>query len=192
MERELEIFDGAAATVRQVMAGITPDQLDLPSPCASWKVRDVLNHVIGARDFFVSAMGGTPPAAPEGGDYASGDFRQAFDEGAEAIKSTFSEPGALERTANMPWGPMPARALLGGIAATDAFTHAWDLAKATGQPTDLDPALAEELLIASKTNIQDGFRGPDGSGLPFGPEQQAPADASPADRLAAFLGRAVA
>ena len=38
-------------------------------------------------------------------------------------------------------------------------------------------------------SIQDGFRGPEGA--PFGPEIEAPADATNADRLAAFLGRSV-
>ncbi len=88
----------------------------------------------------------------------------------------------------LPFGTMPGSAFM-GLATTDTFVHAWDLAKSTGQSTDLDPTMAAALLAQSKAAIQDSFRGPEGA--PFGPEAEAPADASDADRLAAFLGRTV-
>jgi uncharacterized protein (TIGR03086 family) len=76
-----------------------------------------------------------------------------------------------------------------GLAITDTFVHTWDLAKATGQSTDLAPELAAVLLEQARASIQDSFRGPEGA--PFGAEQTAPEGASNADRLAAFLGRSV-
>jgi uncharacterized protein (TIGR03086 family) len=99
----------------------------------------------------------------------------------------------MEKTAKAPFGEFPAPAFM-GLATTDIFQHAWDLAKATGQSTDLAPELAEALLAGSRASIQDAFRGPDGGpnqdqGPPFGLEQQAPAGACAADQLAAFLGR---
>jgi uncharacterized protein (TIGR03086 family) len=66
--------------------------------------------------------------------------------------------------------------------------HGWDLAHATGQSTDIDPELAGQLLEAARLFVQPAFRGEDGK-APFGPEQQAPPNARPADQLAAFLGR---
>lgn len=51
------------------------------------------------------------------------------------------------------------------IATTDTLTHAWDLAKATGQPTDLDPDLATRVLAAAPDLIPDAWRGDDP--LPF-------------------------
>jgi len=90
---------------------------------------------------------------------------------------------------HLPFGDMPGSAFV-GIAATDTFTHGWDLAKATGQPTDLAPDLAAGLLGGVRTSIPDSFRGPDGK-APFGAEQVAPAGSSNADQLAAFLGRTV-
>ncbi len=96
----------------------------------------------------------------------------------------------MDKTVDLPWGQMPGGAFM-GLATTDIFTHSWDLARATGQSTDLDPELAAQLLAGSKASIQDAFRGPDGSGAPFGPQQQAPDGATTADQLAAFLGRVV-
>ena len=73
------------------------------------------------------------------------------------------------------------------LATTDTFAHGWDLAKATGQSTDLDPELAEGLL--ANAPIPDTFRGDEP--MPFGPQQEAPPGATAADRLAAYLGRKV-
>ena len=92
----------------------------------------------------------------------------------------------MEKTLTLPFGQMPGSAFV-GIAATDTFTHGWDLAKATGQDTDLAPALAEQLLNGARQFIQPAFRSPEGA--VFGPEQPAPAGASNADQLASFLGR---
>ena len=191
METPLDRFDRAIASTKKVLAGVEPEHMSADSPCVSWPVREVLNHVIGGCDWFTTSLQGES-AAPGGGevDFAAGDYRLAFDEASARARAAFAEPGALEKTLQLPWGPTPGMALL-GMAATDTFTHGWDLAKATGQSTDLDAELAEDLLVGSKASIQDAFRGPDGSGLPFGPEQPAPADVTAADRLAAFLGRAV-
>jgi len=56
--------------------------------------------------------------------------------------------------------------------------------------TVLAQVMAGQLLAAGQTAIKPGYRGPDGVGL-SGPERPAPAGAPPADRLAAFPGRAV-
>lgn len=179
-------FETAIASARSVLAAVRPDQLDDPTPCSSWKVRDLINHLIGAQHFFLAGMAGTPPAAA--GDPAAGDYVASFDESAAQCLAAFQGDGVMERTFTLPFGQMPGAALL-GLATTDAFVHRWDLAKATGQPTDVEPELAEELLVGARAFIQDTFRGPEGA--PFGPEQQAPPDASKADQLVAFLGRTV-
>ena len=103
--------------------------------------------------------------------------------------AAFSADGALDRTLDLPFGPTPARGFL-GIATGDCFTHGWDLARAIGVDTDLDPELAAELLDTVKAMMAPSFRGADGSAA-FGPELDAPEGATAADRLAAFLGRTV-
>jgi uncharacterized protein (TIGR03086 family) len=178
----------AISSTRAVLAGVTRDQLDSPTPCRSWTVAQLVDHVVGGQYFFASVAAGEPPRGRDR-TYADGDFLAAFDEGSAAAIAAFSAPGAMEQVMHLPFGDMPGAAFI-GLAATDTFTHGWDLAKATGQATDLDPALAEGLLAGSQRAIQPAFRGPDGKS-PFGPEQQAPAGASNADRLAAFLGRTV-
>jgi len=178
----------AITSTRAVLAGVTRDQLDSPTPCQSWTVAQLVDHVVGAQFFFTAVARGEQLSG-EPRKFADGDFLAAFDEGSATSVAAFSADGAMERIMHLPFGDMPGAAFI-GIAATDTFTHGWDLARATGQGTDLDPGLAEALLTASKAAIQPAFRGPDGK-APFGPEQQAPAGATNADRLAAFLGRTV-
>ncbi len=180
-------YERAIATFRQVWSNVSKEDLDKQSPCASWKVRDVVNHLIETSDFFVTSVGGE--ATGGGGNMADGDYEAAFESAANRTLAAFNQPGALDKTVDLPFGPMPATALV-GIATTDTFTHAWDVAKATGQSTDLDGEFAAELLEGAKSMILDAVRGPDGSAL-FGPQQQAPQGASNADQLAAFLGRVV-
>ena len=179
-------LDQAVATARAVLANITPEQLDAPSPCASWKVADVINHVIGGQHFFATIMRGEQMQG-DAPNFAAGDYLAAFDTATSACRNAFLADGAMERMIALPFGTMPGAAVV-GIVATDTLTHAWDIAKATGQSTNLAPDLAEGLLQGVRGAIQDSFRGDDGT-APFGPERTPADGATNADRLAAFLGR---
>jgi uncharacterized protein (TIGR03086 family) len=186
-----ETLARAFATTRNVLNNVKADQLEDPTPCESWKVKDLINHIVGGPYFFAaSTQDGQSPGADSGGkDYTAADIVAAFDQGVAAAVAAFDTPGALEKLVTLPFGRMPGAALM-GLASTDTFTHAWDLAHATGQDTDLDPELAAQLLAGAKVAIGDGSRGPDGT-APFGPQQPAPDGATEADKLAAFMGRKV-
>ncbi len=177
----------AIAASRTVLAGVQAGQLQDPTPCASWNVSDLINHMVGGMRFFTAGVTGQAP--PESTEVATADYVAAYDEAAAAALAAFGADGVLGSTIKMPFGEMPGAAVM-GLATTDTFTHAWDLAKATGQDTDLDPELAEALLAQSQQMIQPAFRGEDGE-APFMVEQECPDGASAADRLAAFLGRTV-
>lgn len=181
-------LEGAIQTTRSVLTGVSRDQLGQSTPCASWKVSDLINHIVGGQHFFAAGATGQPPAG-DGTDFSAGDFVAAFDEASAACLAAFRTDGVMEAILKLPFGEMPGAAFV-GLAATDTFTHGWDLAKATGQPTDLAPDLAAGLLVGARQFISPGFRGEDGV-APFTAERPAPAGASNADQLAAFLGRTV-
>jgi uncharacterized protein (TIGR03086 family) len=183
-----DALEQAFASSAKVLAGVQPGDLDKPTPCASWKVRDVVNHMVGGTHFFAeTAETGVAPAGPNDTDFASGDISSAYAEGAARAVAAFRADGAMEKTMKLPFGEFPG-AIFVMIAASDAFAHGWDVAKALGQPTDLDPGLAAQFLAASM--IPDEFRGADGV-MPFGPKVDAPESATAADKLAAYLGRQV-
>ena len=180
-----EPLEQAIASTRNVLGAVSKGQLGDATPCAAWTVSDLINHIVGVQYFFEAGVKGEPPAGGET-DFSATDYVSAFDDGARRCLAAFRTEGVMEKMLTMPFGQMPGGAVV-GIAATDTFTHGWDLAKATGQSTDLAPQLAAQLLAQSKKMIQPAFRSPEGA--VFGPEQKAPGGASNADQLAAFLGR---
>ncbi len=188
-----ENLERAYGNAREVLANVKPDQYDAPTPCESWDVRRLLGHLIGGSQWFADSVnGGVAPdmEAAEAADYTQGDVLSAFDEASQAAIAAFRSPGAQERIVKLPFGDLPG-AIFMAIATNDVFTHTWDLARATGQSTDIDPELAAQLNEGARLMIGDSFRGPEGSGAFFGPERQAPDGASVADAHAAFMGRKV-
>jgi uncharacterized protein (TIGR03086 family) len=182
-----DALEQAFASSAKVLAGVQAGDLDKPTPCASWKVRDVVNHMVGGTHFFAeTAETGVAPAISET-DFASGDISGAYAEGSARAVAAFRADGAMEKMMKLPFGEFPG-AIFVMIAASDAFTHGWDVAKSLGQSTDLNPDLAAQLL--SMSMIPDEFRGADGV-MPFGPKVEAPDSATEADKLAAYLGRQV-
>jgi uncharacterized protein (TIGR03086 family) len=186
----VESLEHAFATTRAILANVTPDDYERSTPCASWNVRSLVNHMVEGANWFALCVDGGAAPDPDpthGVDYAAGDLLDAYDRGVKATIAAFGAPGALERVLALPFGEMPAAAFL-TIATNDVVTHGWDLARATGQPSDIEPQLAAELLTQLQAFLPDAMRGPDGE-APFGPAVEAAGDAPAADRLAAFLGR---
>jgi uncharacterized protein (TIGR03086 family) len=170
--------------LRQVRRG----DLEAATPCAAWDVRALINHFVGTARWWAASVAGDGTAGIETG-YANTDFVAAYEESIKIALVAFEADGALAKTVRLPMGEFAGIALR-GLAATEQFTHGWDLARAIGRPTDLAPDLAMVLLDGAKAAISDEYRGPDGEAF-FGPARTAPAGASAADRLAAFLGRTV-
>lgn len=178
----------ALASTRAVLSKVGRDQLDAATPCASWDVRALINHFVGSARWGASAAMGTGYEITDE-DYGAGDFLAGYDDSIEAALAAFGSAGVLEKTIELPFGEFSGADLM-GMVVRDQFVHGWDLARAIGHHTDLDPELAGELLVRARVEILDAYRGPEGEAI-FGSIIEAPADACPADRLAAFLGRSL-
>jgi uncharacterized protein (TIGR03086 family) len=182
-----EILEHANASTEKVLENIGPDQLKLASPCASWRVSDVVSHLVGNNFWFEAiARDGVAPDRPNNAkpDESSGDYLGRFQEGSANAVAAFG--AAMDKTLNLPWAQMPAPAFL-LMASADQFVHGWDLAKATGQSADLDPDLAAQFLDFYRQAIADQFRGPDPA-APFGP-LVATTSADVVAQLVAITGR---
>ncbi len=94
--------------------------------------------------------------------------------------------GALEGTVRLPFGQVPA-AWCVDQQISDLVVHGWDIARATGQPTELDPELGQASLAWARQNLLPELRGDVGSGYAFGPEVPVPETAPLHDRFAAFF-----
>jgi uncharacterized protein (TIGR03086 family) len=184
----VETLQRAFASTGAVLNLVSPEHLDQPTPCASWQVRELVNHIAGGPSFFAEvAETGAFPSGRDPVDHAAGDFTGTFQRDTILAVQAFSRPGAGDQIVALPFATMPVSAYL-WIAASDTFTHGWDLARALGQPTDLDPELARLLLSRAESMLPDALRGEEGQ-APFGPPTAPGPGATDADRLAAFFGR---
>jgi len=174
-QRAQEAFAG-------VLANVSPDRYRGRTPCSEWTIRDLIEHVIGGNERVGIWAGRTekPAARPD-------DIMAAHRAAAAAAQEVFAGPDGMSTMFKLPFGELPGQLFI-GLRTSDVLTHAWDLAAATGQSTDLDPELSAEQLAAVRAFVGPQLRGPD---KPFGPERPCPADSAPADQLAAFLGRNV-
>jgi uncharacterized protein (TIGR03086 family) len=180
---DLRVLMVEAATVaRQIIANVRPEQWTAPTPCTEWNVRQIVEHLIAGNERTADALVG-PAARPT----AIGDgLAAAFAASCDRLQWAYAAPEAMDQTLELPFGQMPAE-FMARIRAGDMLVHAWDIARATGQPTDYAPELNETMLAMSRQMIAAVGRR-EGT---FGPEREAPAGASAADRYAAFLGREV-
>lgn len=170
----------------RIVEGVTPDQLRAGTPCEGWDVRQLLTHVVSGNWWVPELVGGK--TIEEVGDKLDGDVlgsdpATAYRQSAQAASAAFKEPGAMERPVAVSYGPVPGE-IYAGHRFIDVLIHGWDLAKATGQDTTLDPALVSACwdVVRPQQELLAG------SGM-FGGDVDAPDDADPQTRLLAVLGR---
>src|SRR5207249_1206962 len=144
-------------------------------------VADLIGHVVAGN----ARVAGNVVTTGNATDVVA--LESAHADSATDAQTVFGAGDGLTRTFDVPFGNVPGSIFV-GLRTTDVLTHAWDLAHATDQDTDLDPELARAMHEWSRNAVRDDLRG---RGSPFGPEQPEPAGAAPADQLAAFLGRRV-
>ena len=177
-------FLTATTWVTELMTGISPEQLDSPSPCTEFDVHSLMGHLIGVarrvraagagEDIFAVEMTVTDPTVEE--------YTTTV---AEAIEN-WSDDATLSRLVRVPWGEVPGAGALWGWT-NENLVHGWDLAVATGQPAEADPTTAEVTLGVARQFIPAAIRNDDT--VPFAAVVDARPDAGPTERLANWSGR---
>jgi uncharacterized protein (TIGR03086 family) len=173
---------------RVAIAAVDSGRLDDPTPCAAWTVSQVLFHAAGDQHAWAAIVGtGSFPS------YDPFNPPRMLDEGvavtvAKAVQAATAGWAAVDPNAesvNTPLPPVPTMTpeLAAAACALDAAVHAWDVAVATGQPSPLTAALAEQLMPAARATA-DPLRGfAYAEALPAQPGDDA------ADALLRYLGR---
>ena len=174
-------FARVDSTFRQVIDGVDPDGWDRPSPSAGWTARDVVDHLVTwVPGVFERA--GVDLATPD--DESPGARWAAL---GDSLQRALDDPALAGRTFDAgPPGELTVGAAVAMLVTGDVLVHSWDLAAATGQQVQLDPAAVHELLVGMQQMgdmlVQSGH---------FGAPVQVPDDADEATRLLAFSGRDV-
>jgi uncharacterized protein (TIGR03086 family) len=182
----LDLLKQANEVLLGVLGNVLPEQMNLPTVNDEWDVRALINHLVAGNQWMAESVRNGDAPRPSGdaiGDRLPAD---AYAESWDTLIAAFEESGAMTRTLQMPFGEIPVAAAA-VLRFGDTIAHTWDLAKATGQDTNIAPELCEAALAMARQRLEGQLRG---QGR-FKEEVPVPADACAADRLAAYLGKPV-
>jgi uncharacterized protein (TIGR03086 family) len=183
-----DIHQRAVAQTESIVAAVQPAQLGLPTPCDQYDVRALLSHIVGGLNrIAIVGEGGDALAIPARADGVPDDgWLAAYQAAASHARAAWADDAKLDALFEVPWGKVPGRIAISGYVQ-EITVHGWDLAKATGQPTELDPDLASWVLAVAQRILPPEPRG--GEEIPFGPVIEAPPGSGLYAQLAGWLGR---
>ncbi|MFJ4901278.1 TIGR03086 family metal-binding protein [Streptomyces sp. NPDC088727] len=169
------------------LAALPPEQLDSPTPCPDYTVRQLSGHLLaGLRKVTLIGRGGDPLGFPViADDVTDADRAAAWESAAREAEDAWSDPEILSRPPRLAFGTLP------GTAAATVFTteftlHTWDLAKAVGLRPAWDPEVPAGSLAAMGRAPPAQ---PRGGRVPFGAAVETGADAEDIGRLVSWYGR---
>ena len=181
----------AAKRMAALVGGVSDNQLGGVTPCPAYTLGDLLDHVGGLSIAFTAAA--RKAELPGGSQGPSGDasrleegWRDRIARDLDALAAAWTEPQSWTGTAVAGGVEMPAE-VAALVALDELVVHGWDVARASGQPYDVDPVSLEAVhgFVAQ-------FSGPgqeeSRAGL-FGPVVPVPDDAPLLDRVVGMAGR---
>jgi uncharacterized protein (TIGR03086 family) len=180
----------ADAFERKVVS-VRADQWSSPSPCEKWTAGDVVQHIVDMHGAMLGPLGRALSPAPPVAEDPVAAFRAARAD----VEALLADPSLAGRPCDTPTGRMTAEQHVDQVVSDDLLLHGWDLARATGQDDTMDPEDVQRAWAAMKAfpgELMEKFRIPGafGPGIEvFGPEVKVEEDASPQDKLLAFIGR---
>jgi uncharacterized protein (TIGR03086 family) len=175
----------------ELVRNVPDDALGGPTPCPDYTLGDLLDHVGGLAVAFTAAATKEPlEGASQGGSGDASrlgdDWRTRIPAALRTLGEAWRDPAAWEGMTTA--GPVE---VPGDVAAQIAFdevvVHAWDVARASGQPYEPDPG-ALEVVHGFVSQFSGPGQDEARAGL-FGPEVPVPADAPLLDRVVGMAGR---
>ncbi|MBP6996114.1 MAG: TIGR03086 family protein [Phycicoccus sp.] len=192
--------------IAELLEGVDPQQLTAATPCTEFTVRELMAHVALVQDK-ITGFGtdhrdlyrdqdATPEqmaAAREElavgyiDDVAPDQWSTRSRARAAAAMASWTED-TLDAPIQLGWGPILPGRIVAGIYLMELLAHGWDLATATGQPSEAPTAVAQVGLMAAQQGLPETPRGVE-VGVPFGAVVPSAPDAGPTERLANWTGR---
>ncbi|GDY32937.1 TIGR03086 family metal-binding protein [Gandjariella thermophila] len=176
----------AAGQLTTMLGNVTDEHLLAPTPCAEYRVADLLGHLMGLTMAFRWAATRSTPTEEEGqpGVSAAGldpEWRHRLPVRLDLLVAAWRDPAAWTGVTEVGGVTLPGTTA-GGFALNELVLHGWDLARATGQPFHCDPEVAEASLRFTAAVVEQGFPA-------YGPPVDVPDDAPVVHRLLALAGR---
>ncbi|HEX9031234.1 MAG TPA: TIGR03086 family metal-binding protein [Streptosporangiaceae bacterium] len=172
-----------------LVAGVGPEQWRDDTPCSEWDVRTLVHHLQYEQLWVPPLFEGL--TVDQVGDRFDGDllgddasqWAAKLATSIEEAHVAVAQPGAQQQTVHLSFGDVSGQEFVLQLTA-DLAIHAWDLARATGQDSALDPDAVALLLPWTQANAALLS----GSGM-FGPSFDAGPGATDEARLLGLLGR---
>lgn len=159
---------------------VPPEAWEKQSPCAEWKARDVVRHVVETSAYFLGRAGVelTPEADVET------DPARAWTSTRDQVLDALRDPTLASREFDSQMGPMTLEKMVGMFGVADVLIHTWDLSRAAGLDDRLDPDEVHRVydqMLPNDAMLRQGTA--------FGPKVDIPDDADEQAKLLAFTGR---
>jgi uncharacterized protein (TIGR03086 family) len=177
----------ACRTVAALVDGVKDEHLSRPAP--AWKdVATLLEHLIGLTSAFTWAARKEWPDGRTGDDAPSPSaaaldprWRTVLPQQLETLAQAWRQPEAFGGITKAGGVEMPG-AVTAAVALDEVVMHGWDLARATGQPYDVDPQSAAVVLefVEQARDLPNDI---------FGPAVVVPHDAPAFTRALGLAGR---
>ncbi|MBJ7341431.1 TIGR03086 family metal-binding protein [Mycolicibacterium sp.] len=178
----------ACARTSDLLAGVTDDQLDDPTPCEKLTLRELIAHAGGLGVAFAAAarkdfgeLTDSPPA--DGGYQLDDDWRSQYPRNLALLAKAWRDPGAWDGMTRVGGADLPGE-VCGLVGLTEVVVHGWDIAVATGQEFEVHDDVADAVLAHLASFAADGPV----EGL-FGPAVEIGSDAAAFERTLAYSGR---
>ncbi|HLI01915.1 MAG TPA: TIGR03086 family metal-binding protein [Acidimicrobiales bacterium] len=172
--------------VTSIVQQLPDDVWDRPSPCADWRVLDVLGHLGITTRFGIDTLEGRrpawqPPATP--GDAVQGPPQAWWSDLAAHAHRALAGVD-LQQTVETPAGP---RRIDAGLTfpAVDLYVHGWDMARAAGRDVEIPVEAVQFGRSVLEPIPAEQLRRP----VTFGPEVPAPDGATVTAAFLAWTGR---
>ena len=145
----LDLYRLAGLHASTIMAGVRPEHLTGPTPCAEWSVQDLIDHLVGWTGYGL-------PQPPVGSRASRLQRPRTPVARFAAVLDALARPGASKRRCLSPLGFDWNRQQALAGTFMDVLIHTWDLATATGQDAPLDPQLVETCWPCSSLRCPNG------------------------------------
>ncbi|MGZ4688973.1 MAG: TIGR03086 family metal-binding protein [Acidimicrobiia bacterium] len=184
-------LEPAAQRMAQLIAGLSADQLDRPTPCPAYCLGDLLDHLATFALVFTAAatkssseLGDRPP--PGDASRLADDWQDRIPRDLVGMANAWGNSGAWEGTTRIGGGDTPGE-VAGQIGLEELVVHGWDLARASGQEYRPDRVSLEGARSALLLFQKPGKDVEPGS--PFGKVVEVPDDAALLDQVIGLSGR---
>jgi uncharacterized protein (TIGR03086 family) len=184
-------LEPAAQRMSDLIRGVPEERFDAPTPCPDYTLGDLVEHIAGLTIAFTGAArkdSGEATSQNPSGDASrlDPDWRTGIPRDLTVLADAWRAPDAWTGMTKAGGIDLPGE-VAGMVALDELVVHAWDVARASGQPYDPD----ESSLEAVHAFVAE-FAGPGQEAVRegiFGPPVYVSPDAPLLDRVIGLTGR---